>query len=239
MMFFFKKKPIVIDCFTNQPKLLEMACVRKTHNYIPSWWKDLPGAFRFENDFFDSPTMKHCTGFINWYTNGFTIPMWTDLAIVIGSKTEGGYKFQYADGNSRASDHSANQYGHIYPTNEFQHLKLSSPWMFTCKEDIKFAFVEHTWNILSFKSFRIMPGILDFKYQPSTNINLMFPRTDTSQELLIPFNEPLVQIIPLSDRKIKLNVHADPMKYRALNGRFTVSKFTKEYLTTSKLRKGL
>ena len=236
MIFFFKKKPIVLDCYAKQRRVAEVAPIQKTQNFTPEWWKQLSKS-PTTDVFPKPPTMRHCVGFINWYTNGVTIPMWCDLALTIGSKQDGGYRYQYADRCSTATQHSARQHNNNYPDREFQHIKLEAPWVIRCEEPVKFMFVEHAWNMIHFKTIRIVPGILDFKYQPSANINLMVSRTDETQQIVIPLLEPLVQILPMSDREIQLNIHSDPEEYEKAYSVFVPSKFSKEYLTVSKIRK--
>jgi hypothetical protein len=164
--------------------------------------------------------------------------MWSDLDIVVESKQEGGYRFQYADRRSHAIEHPSEQYNNVYPPNNFQHLKLVPPWMFLCNENIQFAFLEHTWNLLHFNSFRVLPGVINFKYQTAGNVNIMIPKTDSEQFIHIPFKEPLAQIIPLSDRPIKLVLHADKDKFDALDDKFNRQfRFVKQYLTSSKIRR--
>jgi hypothetical protein len=48
---------------------------------------------------------------------------------------------------------------------------------------------------------------LEFKYQHSTHINFIAAKKESLKEYSIPAGKPLVYLIPLSDKKINLNIH--------------------------------
>lgn len=209
MIFFFKKKPIVLHCVTDRQDLLKLAPIQNTVKFLPDWWKQLPGALR-DDAIHDWPTMKHCTGYVDLYKSGITIPMWSDLSLVVGEEGTTGYQYQFADKMTNLICHSPDQYGNYFDIAKYQHFKIGTPWFFVCEEDIKFLFVEPTWTFLKFPTLKILPGVIDFKYQTSGNINLFVRRTAQRQEILLPFLEPVAQIIPLSERPLKINMSDDP-----------------------------
>lgn len=204
MIFFFKKKPVVLTCVTKRSELLELAPVQRTSKFIPEWWKNLPNSFINSGDFYPSPTMKSCTGFLDLYSTGATVPMWSDLALVIGPQNTDFYRYQFADHVSSLVAHNEQQYQNHFDATKFQHLKINSPWKFVCNEDIKFLVIEPTWSFMKFSTIRILPGMVEYKYQATTNINMFVERMVDTQEILIPFLEPVMQIIPLTDRPFKI-----------------------------------
>ena len=68
MLFIFKKKPVVLDCFTCNPTAL-LHPISNSVRHIPEWWKKI-GKVRNEEIYnqhgVEVPvsTMKNCVGFI-------------------------------------------------------------------------------------------------------------------------------------------------------------------------------
>ncbi len=229
MMFFFKNKPIELVCVSNSLSVLEYAPVKKAIKFIPQWWKNLPRSLKTPNSIHEWPTMKNCAGFVDHYSYGAVIPLWCDLALRIGPKGTTSYQYQFSDKTSSLSHHASCQHGNHYNPHEYQHLKIDSPWVFGCKEDIKFLFTEPTWSFINFKNVRVLPGSLSFKYQSSTNINLMIHKNDTEQDILLPFLEPMAHIIPLSDRPLKLILSNDTKLYDSIASKNYITTFTNRY----------
>lgn len=229
MIFFFKKKPIVLHCVTNRAEVLEFAPIQRANKFLPKWWKDLPNTARQPNKDHDIPTMKYCTGFVDHYNTGVIIPLWCDLSLRIGAIGSGAYRYQYSDKCSEIHQHSSIQYGDGFDTENYQHLKLVSPWMFYCEEEIKFLFVEPTWSLIRFPTLRLLPGLVNYKHQPATNINFMVWRLENDQEILLPFLEPLCHIAPMSDRPLKIVLSGDEDLYKKVALNLYTSKFVNKY----------
>jgi hypothetical protein len=237
MIFFFKKKPIELVCVTKSTEVLQHAPIQKANKFIPDWWKQLPQKFRPPNKIFDMSTMKHCTGFVDYYTNGVMIPMWCDLALRIGPIGTDLYEYQFADRISKLTPHNPKQYGNHFDKEHFQHLKIISPWVFSCKEDIKFLNTEPTWTFIRFPTLRALPGIVNYKHQGGTNINIMVYRTEQEQQFVVPFLEPMYHIIPMSDRPIKLILSDDKQECEKIASKSYASTFVNKYKTNLYARK--
>jgi hypothetical protein len=52
----------------------------------------------------------------------------------------------------------------------------------------------------------VCPGVANFKYQFSANVNIFIPN-EVPRTFVIPHGRPLVQLVPLTERKIKLKTH--------------------------------
>ena len=203
-MFFFMKPSVVnVDCFTSRADVYEYFPVAKSSEYLPEWWKKLPKEVFIKNSFYPDPTMKTCSGFIDFYKNGFTIPLWSEMYIQVNN--DNSYNWQFSDGISLAEPHNA---AIVSPgfinSNEWCILKLISPWRIKSKE--KFCFVGNVWNTKNFDEVIIPPGVLDFVHQKDTNIQLMF-RNIPNKKIMLETNRPLVNIIPMSDKKLKISHH--------------------------------
>ena len=199
-MFFFKKKPLIFTSIISEEDnaILEYAPIIPAQKLIPDWWKNVPPGV-FDWDIMKSSnTVKSCTGIINTIRSGLILPLWCDAAI----KTDGsGWQFQYSDKRSVASPHPNSQAPGLY--NDYFIIKLDSPWIIKCSEDnIKLHYSQPFYHFTSPTPYLIPPGIVSPSRKVySTNIFMFVKKTES--KLILEFNTPLIQILPLSDRKIQ------------------------------------
>lgn len=211
MTFFFKDKKIHIDAFISNPAVPKLFPVEKSNKFVPDWWKQIPSIVpavgKNPEVPIQRPTIKKCPGFFNLYNLGFMIPLWSDIAI----KTEESGKCSYDYSVSmRAPDiapgefHSPMQLN--YNFKDFIHFKFVSPWLFREKTGVKFLFSEPSWNMENhLNKLHVLPGIADFKTQNASNINVFLPKTDNY--FVLEAGTPLVQLIPISEKSIELEIH--------------------------------
>lgn len=209
MVFKFNKKPITLYCVTDRPEVARFAPVQRASKFLPEWWKQLPKTYTEDTKFYKISTMRNCYGFVDLYSRGAIVPMWSDLALRVSKTGDHRYQYQYADGVSEAEVHPPLQYKGAFSDGEYQHFKLSSPWGLVCQEDIKFLLGEPTWSLLNLPTLRVAPGVVSFKYQTVANNNIFIKKTHEEQHLLIPFLQPIMHIVPLSDRPLKIVVSED------------------------------
>ena len=237
MIFFFKKKPIVLHCFTDREEVLGFAPIQKTLKFIPDWWKQLPKVSSKNSTMPVYSTMKLCVGFTDYYKLGVTMPMWCDLALEIGKQGSDYYKYQFSDHRSEIQTHPPAQHNNHFAVKDYQHIKIVTPWAFHCEEDINFMAMEPTWSFMKFETMRTLPGVVSYKHQSGTNINIMIKRTEEKQNILLPFLEPVYHVFPISDRPIKLVVTADINMYDKCRTKNYMSTFVDKYKSNIKARK--
>ena len=204
----FITKKIVVDCFINYPQMAEKFNIRKSVKHTPDWWKKLPLSYVKKDDSlqinYDQNTMKKCLGFVDLYSSSWTIPMWSDM--VIRTLEDGTYSFLTPINvlNNPLEAHNPEQHG--YNFKNFFVMKLTSPWFLFEKKGVKFAFIGADWSLLNdYPDVRIPSGLLDFKYNNSTNINFFLPRKNA--EYKFSAGTPLVHLIPLTDRRVEFKTH--------------------------------
>jgi hypothetical protein len=219
-MFIFKNKEISIDCFTCIDAINRHTPIDYTHKFIPDWWKDIvpfkSSPFKFKktpviqghqgHELVQDKNMKTCNGFIDFFRSGFTIPLWSSFV----AKSENGvFKFDFAlkipaiiEGGI---SHPRMQYPGFMDDN-YYHLKMLSPWIITTKSDVNWTWVPHVWNFKTPEDMIILPGTLNFKNQCTSNINAMFNLKNFKEILLEP-GQAMVNVIPQSDKKIKIHTH--------------------------------
>jgi len=215
--FFFKHKPIHLDCFTASANAYEFSPIEPANKFIPDWWKAIPKTHTPLAGV-EMGTMKSCAGFIDLYRKGVMLPIWSDLVVRI--QEDGSYQYNFADLLSSAEHHSSAQVGTLLEDFSAIHLKIHSPWLFECKEGISWHFSQPVWNQTAAKDYCVLTGILDYRYSTSTNINILFKRANN----IVTFShgDPLVHIIPLSERPLHIKNHL--ISQEEYNKKYTLNK---------------
>lgn len=200
------KKPIVVDFYTDRVDLYNYARPVKASKTFPEWWKNLP-IISNPDPIDPRASMKGCVGFLDLYANGFVLPIWSDLNVVVGPAESDFYQWKYADNLSNAEVHIQHQRGDYLPPSHYQHLKLICPWACVCKEDIQWVFLGAMWNFEKPEDVLIPPAVVDFKHQALLNVNMFFPKGDKERMISFEQGQPLVHIIPMTDRPVVFNYH--------------------------------
>ncbi len=204
-MFFIKPKEIVLDCFTANANAFTHAKPEQAFKFLPAWWKNisLPDTKAFR-----PPTnMKHCRGFIDYFRYGFALPLWSDLHVKVGPIGTQYYEWQYSDLISNIEPHDFTQMGNFLKPETHVHLKLVNPWFFRSSEDIYWSWSAFGWKDFAPTNVHVVPGVISYTHQTSTNINLIVSRTETEQLIQLDFRTPLVHLLPMSERRVKIKHH--------------------------------
>ena len=230
-MFLFKKKKIVLDCFTYNSSAYEYGKIERASKFYPDWWKNTPRKHD-KNPIGTSTTIKTCPGLIENYQYGVMLPLWSDLNIFINS-AEKSCSWQYADNNSRIESHPPIEWDKYVDPSTHIHLKMDTPWVFKCKEDVPFMYMKPYWNYQPFSSISVPTGILNYKYQHTTNFN-MFVNATLDAHIELKHGDPLAHMIPIDNREVIIHNHLiDDKEYAKF---FTRLKFNGNYNAIKKLR---
>lgn len=236
MMFWFKTKEIVIDCFTHHHGVYELYKPLNANKFIPDGWKTLPKKFDVkvfpgENDSnltVEKNTVKTCAGFINLFRRGFIIQNHVETYLEI--KRDGSLNGSASDGGVvNVVQHP--MFGELlYQTwqgfyENYGHAKLTTPWFFVEKTGVNFIMTKCTWNNTEIAdNFHVLNGVLDFKFQHNAAINFYVKRNSV---LTLSAGQPLAHIIPLSENTIKLKHHL--ISKEEFNNRFRFIPANKLY----------
>jgi len=196
------KKKVVLNCYTSNKSAYDLFSINYTKNFIPEWWKKVPKAYRYGDNFHDAPTIKTCPGFIDLYKKGVMVPLWSDLEI---QSNRDDYKYQFADQHSSIDYNHPDAIGSVVHTMDVHSIKLTSPWLFECSHDIEWLYVSPTWNTETM-DIHTVPGIVKFNHAIRSNINLMI-RKGLDHNVSLSAGTPIVQIVPLTDRNIEVKCH--------------------------------
>lgn len=216
MFSFFHRTPVIhVDCFTADNNAYKFTPVIPALQARPEWFDQITkpnqtntkfknyviddnGYIDFNNDF-SNRTLRSCYGFLEYYKKGFIIENWCDLAVDV---TNAGISYHYSTGKEPII-HKEIQTSPGY-TNHYI-LKLCSPWIVQTKEDVQFLAMGTEWSFEKY-NFRILPGVVNFHYQTSTNAFLTIKK-GVPDQFQVPMGQPMVHFIPLTDKRIEIHNH--------------------------------
>lgn len=237
-MFFNRKKPIIINCYTDRPEVYNYSPIVPNKKIIPDWFKKLKAPY-FKTPEDGEMNLKLCPGFTDLFKTGFTVPLWSDLFLTIGRKGSDYYKWQYSDRCSDIYVHAARQYGNYVKETEYQQIKLISPWAIHCNELVNFLAVEPFWSFKKLNNISILPGMIEFNTQIDNNINMFIKREEAEQEILLEAGMPIYTYVPLTEKPIKVVTHlvsSEKMKKLKSSGIHPI-KFLNQYAKKMQLTK--
>lgn len=225
---------IHLDCFTDRPDVYQFAKIDHSRKFIPEWWKELTNID--PTRLHPYPTMKTCQGFLDLFASGVMMPLWSDLSILLGEQGTREYNWQFADSASEIGTHETSQRGNYLPDIKYQHLKITSPWIFRTKQDLQWVVHSPTWCSHNPSAIIFPQGILNFKWQTGTNINFFLERKTEKQKFLLEFGYPLLQFIPMSQKKIIIHHHlVSPNEIITKFNLLKLSKFRNGYNVGKKI----
>jgi len=198
MIFLIKKRKVVIDMFTFRQMVFDAAKPKAAAHFYPQWWKDLKLEMPIPNSLFPTATMKRCMGLVDHYKYGIIQPLWSDYTVEAA---------QFSDTISTMSQHATILRGAYAPDSHYCHMKLDNPWAARCKENVYFKWEQPTWSMPNLSSYILLPGTVEFNYQYSMNVNLLFIKGATKTTHRLKFGQPLVHLTPMTDRPIDLRYH--------------------------------
>lgn len=198
---FFKKSKLILDCFTTNSVVHKTTPIDKASSFYPKWLKEIPSKFLVDE--LDTPTAKKCPGIIEFFKYGITIPLWTDIVIQVLTENKA-VKWKTAD-DTIIVPHNEKQRGSFL--NNYTHLKIISPWFFRTRDEVNFHFNLSFWNNEHEVSLLGCPGLTEFKYNHSTNINFFLEHKKEINKIELNRFDPIAILHPLDDRELDIRCH--------------------------------
>lgn len=201
MLFFFKRKKEVLDCFTSEQAIADLFPIASLKRNPPSWWKGLSTTTPVLGSPIDFSTVKRCPGIKDLFIDGFCIPAWSEYKLF--KDPNQGFSHigpnRYAEGNVHNSAQLGPQYENYF------HFKFLSPWFLKQKKEMKWMMLQPFWH--GDTDILVPPGVLEFKHQHSTHINIISKRDETFKEYTFSAGQPLAYLMPLTESKIEIKTH--------------------------------
>ena len=204
MLFWTKKKKIVVDAFTDNENIAKYPISPTTKN-LPEWYKKLKPNHRINDDGHELlvSTFKRCDGMIDLISNTFTFPMWADLNIIVDDKGFFSWKYPASPYNMGMEQHPSYQIQGAF--DPLVHAKIMSPWFLREKTGVQFY---QTQAFYSFNEFGgnvlIPPGVVNFKHQVGTNINTFLHR---QRQYFFNAGQPMMYLIPMTENEVEIKTH--------------------------------
>lgn len=214
--FFFKKPEVVLDCFTRSSHVYDNAKINYGIKYIPRWWKETPK--RLDNG---DLTIKNCIGVSDLYKTSIVIPSWFEMRLHIHAVNDPDNMWYTWEASNEDvitdGSHDPAQFKNFALMNGCN-IKLNSPWKFRTKEFVRFTWTQPSWNMRHMMdNLTILPAVVDYKYQPDTNINFLCINKERANDIVIEPLTPLVMLHPMTEKKVIIKNHlVDDKEYDRL-----------------------
>ena len=198
---FIPKPTIEVECFTDQRVIYEAYGPELARDNMPDWWKSMPSTRKTDTPTYrgiDNATLKRCPHVNQMLTTGIIFPAWLQLHLKTFDQVDVCEVQTYPE-NVPLIPHDPQDYAHHKPG--MFHGKVMSPWQIREKSGIDFIWTSPAWHQKDPLKYWTCPAITEFKYQHATIVNLMVP---FNSEIKVEVGDPWLQLIPLSDKRIKL-----------------------------------
>lgn len=173
-------------------------CIPKpAKNFIPQWFKDIPSSAH--------NTVKDCPSFPDYFSQGYIIPMWSDVKLISdgndwGWETSTNQISWDNHSNSQLLDYVGPSFNGIDTQFVF---KANCPWKITTPKG---------WSVLQLplfyhfnKDWSVMPGIIDTDIHCEINQQVLYH--GNGKEIIIKKGEPFVLYVPFKrSNKLKHEV---------------------------------
>jgi len=206
MFFWFKPTKIVTDVFCVNEDLADLFAIQPAR--YPKVMTDLPGVADIPNndvsyDKDQIPTIKQCPAIRNLYNKSFSIRAWAQYDISVRSNGE-----VHANSTARAESHHKSQWGNAY--DGMANCKLVSPWLIKERTGIMWNWTGDRLAQRRPLDFLIVDGIMEFRHQHGSNVNLMLPVSRVPngvRDFRIMAGESLVLLTPLTEKSVEIKTH--------------------------------
>lgn len=204
MVMFFKKSDNLIEFYASiegmeKDKNIVPYSAKK---YLPSWWTNIPNIYN------KYPTIRRCPGIPDFFTEGYILPMWTDVRF-FGINKEGDLKFSIKNEETfnTLSGHPSEQFlSHYSPRigdrDVESIVKFQSPW---------YVITPKGWSTLVLplfyefnQNFTILPGIVDTDFLHQMNHPSLFH--SNGKNFLLKTGDPLCMYIPFKRTKTNFKI---------------------------------
>jgi len=228
MFWFTRNRTIELHCYTSFKSIAERYPIKKGNEFLPNWFKNSKSYLK---DDFNIPigTMKACPSIQDYLLKSIIIPLWSDVNIM---NVDGALNVQaplLIYNRAMIETHAEYQWDIFANKEKEAHVKFVSPWLFKTNEKVSFLFTKAFYHNELFEDIEIVPGIIDYYSQRSTNINLFISKRIKHRLLLA--GTPLISLVPLTNKPIKVINHLiTEEEFRRTTNPYGNSSFIKRHI---------
>lgn len=201
MLFLFKEKPVEIIAFISEVHdyVNTFSPIVPAKEMFPEWWKKIPSSFFNWEEFKENTSVKSCPGVIKMISTGYIMPLWCDIAIEYEKDR---YRVNCADDSLNVGAHDNRQSPGLF--DNYYHFKLQSPWLL--KAPVNLMFTPPTYQFNDPLPYTIMPGIAPpIGGYSASHVFMFTEKKENPVRLMLKHKTPILQIIPLTDKKVKFS----------------------------------
>jgi hypothetical protein len=167
---------------------IEECLPRPAKHFIPKWFKDIPSKIE------DAVTVKNCPSFPDYFSQGYIIPMWSDVKMKFENKipefkvSAKRFSFDF-HGNQQFLDYKKATFNGIEGQFVF---KANCPWRIITPPG---------WSVLQLPLFyhfnqewSVLPGVIDTDIHSEINQQILYH--GNGKEVIIKCGDPFVLYIP-------------------------------------------
>jgi hypothetical protein len=206
---------------------IEECLPRPAKHFIPKWFKDIPSD--------EKSTVKACPSFPDYFSQGYIIPMWTDVKL---KANEDSWSWETPTDRVGWESHAKRQFLD-YTKASFSGIegqfvfKAFSPWKIITPPG---------WSVLQLPLFyhfnqewSVMPGVIDTDIHHEINQQVLYH--GNGEEVIIESGDPFVLYIPFKrSNKLTHEIrYQTSEEYRKFES--NIFKIKKSFLPTSAYRK--
>lgn len=195
-----------ISFITTVPGLLEIEeCLPiPARKAFPDWVSKVPPT----DPIFNGETVRKCPGIIDYLTQGFVLPMWSDVRLRYETDSERWSAFSGRDGkeglweshgNHQFLDHV--QAGYLGREVKFV-FKAVSPWRIITPPG--WSVYQLPLNYHFNNQFSVMPGVIDTDMYYELNQQVLY--FGDSEDVVITRGTPLVLYVPFKRESLDLDI---------------------------------
>jgi hypothetical protein len=232
----------MINLFNRDKKVIWWSTVDQLENtvpilplsrFYPDWFKSMKATL--PDEFSRGGTVKDCPSFIDLFSNGFVVPLWTDVLLKVEDEK---YEWHCPSKQFNFTSHGAQQFKHHLP----EHVKDSVKLVFKpdCPWRLKTPPGYSTWQFPMFYHynpvFEVLPGIIRTDVHHEINQQMIIKQDG---EHKLARGTPLAIYVPFKREKLPYEIRNSNDKEciawarkanLALN-----SKYKRSYLNIPKL----
>ena len=204
-----KKQKPYIQFVSTVPGLssIEECLPKPSIKFIPEWWKGMQHVPKYHHlDEAVAGNVKNCPSFMDYFSNGYILPMWADTILYYNEETKD-WAWRSSDEKFTYSSHNGGQYlDHVNHSflgeDSYFIFKAQCPWRIITKPGYSTYQLPLLYHFN--KDFSVLPGIRDSDTYHQINPQIVIH--SNKKEIFIPRGTPLAQYIPFKREKEKINV---------------------------------
>ena len=200
-------KPLILNCYTTDATVYNNAKINYATKFMPDWFKKTPNNVTLKDGSMVG-SIKNCHGITEMYRTAIVIPCWTEFTLdILHKDDEELYRWRTAKSKFEVDPHPQEQY-QKFAGKDGTYIKLVSPWMFQCNEEVKFVWHQPTWNMRDIlDKLTLLPATVDYYTQHATEINYFLVRRDFERQVVLKALEPLVMLQAMDARRVEIKNH--------------------------------